>query len=133
VCAVLVGDLDSFKSFNDRFGHLAGDAVLRLAADVLRSRLRRLDTVVRLGGDEFVVILPGRDRRAADGVVRDLQTALLEHDTGLGEKIAMNFGVAVPPDDGATPGGVVGTADRELLAAQRALRVAYGSNSASSP
>jgi diguanylate cyclase (GGDEF)-like protein len=132
-CAVLVGDLDSFKSFNDRFGHLAGDAVLRLAADVLRSRLRRLDTVGRLGGDEFVVILPGSDRRAADGVVRDLQSALLEHDTGFGEKVAMSFGVAVLPDDGATPGGLVGTADRELLAAKRALRDAYGSSSASSP
>ena len=51
--------LDDFKAFNDRHGHLAGDAVLREVADVLRSELRaKLDIAARYGGEEFAVILP---------------------------------------------------------------------------
>ncbi|MEI6450337.1 MAG: diguanylate cyclase [Actinomycetes bacterium] len=57
--SLLMIDLDDFKAFNDRHGHLAGDAVLREVADVLRSELRaKLDIAARYGGEEFAVILP---------------------------------------------------------------------------
>lgn len=57
--AVLMFDLDHFKSINDRFGHSMGDEVLRLFARVTRSSTRLNDIIGRFGGEEFVAILPG--------------------------------------------------------------------------
>ena len=57
--AVLFMDLDNFKNVNDRFGHLGGDQVLRIAAERLVQCLRPVDTVARYGGDEFVMLLEG--------------------------------------------------------------------------
>jgi diguanylate cyclase (GGDEF)-like protein len=56
--SVLIIDLDHFKLINDRYGHPAGDAVLKLFADVVNSVARRSDIVGRLGGEEFAVLLP---------------------------------------------------------------------------
>ncbi|MDH3760330.1 MAG: GGDEF domain-containing protein [Gammaproteobacteria bacterium] len=63
--AVLIIDLDHFKSINDRFGHPAGDAVLRLFADVVNSVARRSDIVGRLGGEEFAMLLPSTNTSEA--------------------------------------------------------------------
>ena len=64
--AVVMLDLDNFKFFNDAYGHLAGDAVLRQVADALRGACRSYDTLARFGGDEFALLLPLAER-AADG------------------------------------------------------------------
>ncbi len=57
----MVFDIDNFKSYNDRYGHEAGDQVLRETVDLLRSTIRRGDHVFRIGGDEFVVIFSDND------------------------------------------------------------------------
>ncbi len=75
---LLIVDLDHFKSINDRFGHAAGDEVLRAAAGVLRSGVRPYDIVARYGGEEFVVVLPGSDLTTASGIAERLRAALPE-------------------------------------------------------
>jgi diguanylate cyclase (GGDEF)-like protein len=132
-CSVLVGDIDRFKEFNDRYGHLAGDAALRSAVATISDRLRRLDAVGRLGGDEFVVVLPGAARADAERVIGDLQTAFGRGDSLGREHLRMSFGLAVFPDDGRSTMGVLAAADDELLAVKavrRADAVAVTSDSA---
>jgi diguanylate cyclase len=68
---VMVSDVDNFKSFNTRFGHLTGDRVLIDVASLLRKNFRASDFIVRYGGDEFVVVMPDTDlERARAAVVR---------------------------------------------------------------
>jgi two-component system cell cycle response regulator len=63
--AVLLGDLDHFKTINDTYGHLAGDAALREVARRMRSNVRVYDTVARYGGEEFLFVLPDCDMEGA--------------------------------------------------------------------
>jgi diguanylate cyclase (GGDEF)-like protein len=62
---VLLADVNGFKAVNDRYGHHAGDHVLRELARRLRASVRAVDTVARLGGDEFVVLCEDADAEAA--------------------------------------------------------------------
>ena len=64
-CALAILDLDNFKAFNDRFGHLAGDQFLRVVANAIQRATRDTDLVARYGGEEFVIVLPASDREIA--------------------------------------------------------------------
>lgn len=74
--AVVLFDLDDFKSINDEQGHAAGDAALMLFAGELRASTRQCDVVGRLAGDEFAVLLPRADRRGAEAVLARLTRRL---------------------------------------------------------
>lgn len=102
-CAVMVLDLDRFKSVNESMGHAAGDALLVEVATRLRGAIRDTDTVARMGGDEFVVLAedvgerPGASRvaqRLIDALEAPVDVA--GHETRVGASI----GIAVYPDDG---------------------------------
>jgi diguanylate cyclase (GGDEF)-like protein len=69
-------DIDNFKSINDRYGHAAGDAVLRQFAAILRAAVREKDVVARIGGEEFVLLLPGADDKFAYEIAERLRTVL---------------------------------------------------------
>jgi len=69
-------DLDHFKAVNDRYGHLAGDEVLKLVADRLRAELRPDDILARIGGEEFAVILPGCSERTASTIFEQLRLGI---------------------------------------------------------
>jgi diguanylate cyclase (GGDEF)-like protein len=77
-------DLDGFKAVNDRFGHAAGDVVLKTVAERLLALVRETDVVGRLGGDEFALILTHADQTAAELKAADLIAAMegLPVDTG---------------------------------------------------
>jgi diguanylate cyclase (GGDEF)-like protein len=118
---VLVFDLDGFKAVNDRFGHDAGDEVLREVADALSDVVRAQDTVVRLGGDEFCVLAPQTDAEHAEHLVARVRESLAAVTTGV-SGLSASIGTAVFPADGTTPEGLLGEADQAAITAKRQSR-----------
>jgi diguanylate cyclase (GGDEF)-like protein len=92
--ALILGDLDRFKSINDEHGHAVGDAVLREIAYRLRKQMRAFDSIYRYGGEEFVNLLPGIDGWGAFEVAERLcESVRSEPVEGL--PVTMSLGVAV--------------------------------------
>lgn len=77
--SLLLVDVDNFKRYNDRFGHLAGDAALTRIASCLKNACRRdIDSAFRYGGDEFILVLPEADRGSAEGIAARVHALLAE-------------------------------------------------------
>ncbi len=123
--AVVMVDVDHFKSVNDRFGHAVGDRVLQAVAGVLTGAARPGDTVARLGGEEFVVVLPGAGQREAALRAEEIRRrcAALVAESGSGPcSVTVSAGVAEGPADGADPAALLAAADRAVYAAKAAGR-----------
>jgi diguanylate cyclase (GGDEF)-like protein len=100
--ALIVFDIDDFKSINDRIGHLAGDSVLAGAAERVRSVVRGADIACRVGGDEFAVVLPESTISDAESLYRRLQGALSNWRTG-DQALRLSAGIAeLEQDDDAS-------------------------------
>jgi diguanylate cyclase (GGDEF)-like protein len=123
--ALLFIDLDRFKNVNDSFGHSAGDALLRLAADRIRDRVRKTDTVARLGGDEFTVLVPGVHGPAhARGVAEQVLSAFAQPFALEGGDYfcSASLGIAISPDDGDGPEELLRNADTAMYRAKSSGR-----------
>lgn len=123
--AVLMIDVDNFKAYNDGFGHLAGDEVLKRVAHAVRDSLHRpADLAARFGGEEFVVVLPGTNGEGARVVgericarVRDLGVA--HGAPGAGPIVTVSVGgAAVMPVRGLLASELLAAADQALYAAK---------------
>jgi diguanylate cyclase (GGDEF)-like protein len=110
--AILLLDIDGFKKYNDTFGHLQGDKVLKAAARVFAGQLRASDTIARFGGDEFVVILPAASRRLARVTAERIRAALAAQAFGEA-RLGVSVGVAVYRL-GLTPEQLLEEADKDL-------------------
>ncbi len=98
--SVVMSDLDHFKKINDRFGHDAGDLVLRGYADLLRQYTRTEDLVARFGGEEFVVLLPLSDISEAFTMAERIRLALAKQDfLGNGYVVTASCGVSRLKDE----------------------------------
>jgi diguanylate cyclase (GGDEF)-like protein len=133
---VVLVDIDHFKRVNDRFGHAAGDQVLRGVAGVLRASTRPADTIARLGGEEFVLLLPGADREQARQRAEALRAACGQWDhqvPGGTLRVTVSAGVAAAPDDGADAAALLDACDRALYAAKAAGRDRVATTVTSAP
>ena len=119
--ALLLMDLDRFKEVNDRFGHPAGDELLRQVASRLRASVREVDTVARLGGDEFAIVLPGAALIAAGRVARTVRRSLETPFASHGELLDVqpSVGVALVPDHGEDADTLLRRADIAMYVAKR--------------
>jgi diguanylate cyclase (GGDEF)-like protein len=115
---VLMLDLDGFKQLNDRFGHPAGDSLLREVAAALAHAVRDQDTVARVGGDEFCVLAPETDDAGAERLIARVETAVARVVAGV-EALGASAGTALFPHDGTTADGLFGAADQRLLGAKQ--------------
>jgi diguanylate cyclase (GGDEF)-like protein len=116
--ALIMLDLDGFKKYNDRFGHLGGDTVLKLFSQTLKSVLRKTDVTFRYGGDEFATILPTANAKRAIKTVGRIRSKWLqvirEQHPVVRTPLGFSAGIAQFPEDAET-------ADRLTLLADAAL------------
>ena len=116
--ALLVMDLDSFKSINDSHGHHVGDRALCEVARVLRTAIRPYDICVRYAGDEFIVVLSGCNNEEAESKRAELQHTIDEvfFEARPGKRVALgvSVGAAVFPQDGESYEALLATADSRM-------------------
>lgn len=124
--AVLAIDLDHFKSINDRFGHDAGDIVLREVGELLRNSVRADEAAFRLGGEEFIMVLRTTDLgaalRGADRVRREMAKLRPAQRDLILPAVTCSIGVALCPADGQGHSEVLRAADQALYEAKRGGR-----------
>lgn len=124
--SVLMIDIDLFKSFNDRFGHDAGDLVLKNVASRINQAVRTSDLAFRYGGEELVVLLPNCAADEAIAGAKRIQKGLSDLTlVNRGERlpaVTISVGVATYPHDGTTPEALFQVADTGVYAAKAAGR-----------
>ncbi|MFP5250619.1 MAG: GGDEF domain-containing protein, partial [Acidobacteriota bacterium] len=119
--AVMVCDLNGFKEVNDRYGHLAGDKVLKLFANRMREACRQSDYAARMGGDEFVIVAPNMPP-ALVAERAQVFSALAEQ---AGREVcgkgflSLSLGAAFYPADGPDSEQLLAEADRKMYAAKQ--------------
>ena len=121
--AILFIDVDKFKLINDRFGHEAGDQVLKVIAQRLLQHTRKVDTVARMGGDEFVVLLDSTECQQniaafANKLIDNIHQPI-PYDGNLLE-VGCSMGISQYPDDGSTANELLSKADAAMYQAKSA-------------
>jgi diguanylate cyclase (GGDEF)-like protein len=119
---VIMLDIDHFKTFNDRFGHAAGDELLQSLGQLIRANLRAGDVACRYGGEEFVLIMPEASGEAATRRAEDLRSRTHEMevrhlDTVLGP-VTLSLGIGMYPEHGRTRQSLLAAADGALYKAK---------------
>ena len=123
---IIMLDVDHFKSFNDTFGHSAGDAVLRELGQFLQSHIRKSDIACRYGGEELTLILPEASveivLERAQAIREGVKRLAVQHRRQLLGTISLSLGVAMFPEHGVTAEGVLRAADCALYRAKQSGR-----------
>jgi len=119
--AVVMADIDHFKMVNDRYGHMAGDVVLRAVAEKLLLRMRPYDYIGRYGGEEFLVVLSGCSEENALALAERLRLIICREPVDTPEgliQVTMSLGVAVSNSGNDTASALIRAADRVLYRAK---------------
>jgi diguanylate cyclase (GGDEF)-like protein len=121
--SIILLDVDHFKSFNDKYGHLYGDEVLKYFSSSIRLGLANVDsTVFRFGGDEFIIVLPEKNVKEAYRVAVELHNTLKSRPFLLsGKLIKMSFsgGVVSCATDGDSPEKLIANADKAMYVSKK--------------
>lgn len=126
--ALMLIDLDYFKTVNDTSGHAAGDELLKTLANELRLRARKSDLVVRLGGDEFAVLMPNTGQTGAETFAQSLNERLKNHLFKFGGKeyrISCSIGIALMPEHGESVEELMVKVDSAMYQAKKRGRGRY--------
>ena len=118
-------DIDHFKRFNDIYGHLTGDLVLKEAAQLFNDSVRKMDLVARYGGEEFALILPETNKQDAITLAERLRSGLASHRVEVDDQslqVTASFGIATYPTDALSVRELVAQADLALYGAKGAGR-----------
>lgn len=122
--ALLFADVDNFKKFNDTFGHVAGDTVLRELAALFRGKTRKTDFIARYGGEEFAIVLPDTQLngglRVASHIMKEIQSkkwvqTAISHEA----TITLSTGVVEYPRNGQLKGDLIKKADEAMYFAKK--------------
>ena len=113
--AMILCDIDFFKRYNDHYGHIAGDLVLRQVTELMTQSMRRtVDIVARFGGEEFVMLLPDTDKAGAAIALKNMYDRLailsIQHDDSPLRKITMSTGVYI-----YNPGDIINCNDIDRI------------------
>jgi diguanylate cyclase (GGDEF)-like protein/putative nucleotidyltransferase with HDIG domain len=119
VFSLAIIDLDSFKAYNDTYGHLSGDKLLRQIGDIIKSAIRNADHAFRYGGDEFAILLPQTSIDAALQVTERVRKKIAEGVDSNQIKVTASIGLASWPDDGISHTDIIAAADVILYRAKR--------------
>jgi diguanylate cyclase (GGDEF)-like protein len=118
--AVIMVDIDRFKSLNDEFGHLLGDEVLRQVSSILHDQLRKFDVVCRYGGEEFAILLSQTHPQHAMGVAEKLRSLVERWQfPAVPRAVTISAGIAAYPQNGVTREELMKAADSSLYAAKQ--------------
>lgn len=121
--SLIMIDIDHFKPFNDRYGHLAGDEALKLAAACMRNTIRTIDVAARYGGEEFTIILPQTTKVSAhiiaERICREIEKIEFAFVKGENKQgITVSIGLASFPEDTDTPEDLIRNSDKALYLAK---------------
>lgn len=122
IFSLLFLDIDLFKSYNDAFGHLAGDEVLRQVAQCIKGSIRGIDMPFRYGGDEFAILLPESSVDDATHVAERIRRKIETEMDSRGVALSCSIGIAAWPTDGVTREKVLQAADSALYLSKQAGR-----------
>jgi diguanylate cyclase (GGDEF)-like protein/putative nucleotidyltransferase with HDIG domain len=117
--ALAILDLDSFKLYNDTYGHLAGDSLLQIVGRNIKDAIRNADYAFRYGGDEFAVLLPQTSIDAALSVLERVREKIADGVDTQKITITTSIGLASWPDDGISHTDIIASADVSLYRAKR--------------
>ncbi len=121
----IIIDVDNFKSYNDKYGHLTGDQILREVGGIIKENIREIDVAARYGGEEFCVILPDTDKAGAHYAAERIRVAaekavIKAYDATV--KVTISAGTATFPDDGVGRIELIDKADWGLYRAKKSGR-----------